>query len=197
VVVDEYPPWVKKYWPLNPGSATGAIFREMIDGDTVSFPGAQWSLDGLQFFDFLGTGFSFANNGLIFSPTDFALKLRVEIVLTGTINLFSCGTDIVCRLVSGNFEVSLNNGTKVYITTADIAKPTGITDPGNHVYVGFIWQGGTLRLCVGNTVGIAATQTVNNAMTDIANGGSNVLQWSNYRGQVVCNNVRTNGSAMA
>lgn len=175
IVVSEYPSWVKKYWPLNPGSATGSAFREIIDGDTANFTGPQWSLDGLQFFDFLGTGFTFPNNGLIFSPTDFALKLRVEIVTTGTINLFSSGTDIVVQLVSGNLRVALNNATKDYITTADIAKPTGITDPGTHVYVGFIWQGGTLRLCVGNTIGISVTQTVNNAMTNIANGGSDVL----------------------
>ena len=172
-----YPPWVKKYWPLNAESVVGGLFTELIDEDSSSsFAGVlQWSLDGLNFFDFLGTGLTFPNNGLIFSATDFALKMRVEIITTGTINLFSCGTDIVVQLVSGNLRVALNNATKDYITTADIAKPSGITDPGNHVYVGFIWQGGTLRLCVGNTVGISVTQTVNNAMTNISNSGSDVL----------------------
>lgn len=174
-VVDVYPSWLKKYWPLNPESATGNAFSEMIDGDTANFSSPSWSLDGLNFFDFLGTGITFPNNGLIFSPTDFALKLRVEIVTSGTINLFSCGTDIVVQLVSGNLRVALNNATKDYITTADIAKPTGINDSGNHVDVGFIWQGGVLKLCVGNTIDIAVTKTVDGAMTNIADSGSDVL----------------------
>lgn len=171
-----YPPWVKKYWPLSQESATGSVFREMIDGDTVTYAGGNWS-NALNFYKWVaGAGpVTWANNGLIFSATDFALKMRVEIITTGTINLFSSGTDIVVQLVAGNLRVALNNATKDYITTADIAKPTGITDPGTHVYVGFIWQGGVLRLCVGNTIGIAVTQTVNNAMTNIANGGSSVL----------------------
>lgn len=178
-VVNQYPTWVKKYWPLSQNSATGSVFREMIDGDTVTYAGGNWSL-ALNFYKWVsGAGpVTWPNNGLIFSATDFALKMRVEIITTGTINLFSCGTDIVVQLVSGNLRVALNNATKDYITNADIAKPTGITDPGNHVYVGFIWQGGALKLCVGNTIDIASTKTVDNAMTNIANGGSDVLLFS-------------------
>jgi hypothetical protein len=175
VNVNSYPTWVKKYWPLNPESAIANAFKEIIDEDTASFTDPKWSLDGLNFFKFTGTGFTFTNNGSIFSTTDLSLKLRCEIVTSGTINLFSIGTDIVVQLVSGNLRVSLNNGTKDYITNADIAKPSGITDPGNHVYVGFTWQSGVLKLCVGNTIDIASTKTVDNAMTNIANSGSNVL----------------------
>jgi hypothetical protein len=132
----------------------------------------QWTLDGLNLFDFLGTGMTFSAISIASWTTDLALKMRVEIVTTGTINLFSIGTDIVVQLVSGNLRVALNNATKDYITTGDIAKPTGITDPGTAVYVGFIWQGGVLTLCVGNDTNVAKTNTVNNAMTDIANSGT-------------------------
>lgn len=174
-VTNAYPSWVKFYWPLSEESATGNVFFEQIVGGTCTYSAdMQWTIDGLNLFDFLGTGATFSAINIAPYTANLCFKMRVEIVLTGTITLFSIGTDIVVQLVSGNLRVALNNATKDYITTEDIAKPTGITDSGNHVYVGFIWDG-TLRLCVGNTVGIAVTQTVNNAMTDISNGGSNVV----------------------
>lgn len=168
----EYPSWVKKYWPLNVEN----VNTELIDSSAASVsPTLHWDIVGLNFFKFQGTGFTFPAINIAAYSQDLSLKLRVEIVTSGTINLFSIGTDIVVQLVSGNLRVALNNATKDYITDADIALPTGITDVGNHVYVGFIWQGGLLKLCVGNTIDIASTKTVDNAMTDILNGGSSVL----------------------
>jgi hypothetical protein len=172
-VVNTPPTWVKFYWPLSAESATGNVFSEQIAGGTCTYGGTmQWTLDGLNLFDFLGTGMTFSAISIASWTADLSLKMRVEIVTTGTINLFSIGTDIVVQLVSGKLRVALNNTTKDYISTSNIAKPTGITDPGTAVYVGFIWQGGVLTLCVGNDTNVAKTNTVNNAMTDIANSGT-------------------------
>lgn len=175
-VVNVYPPWVKFYWPLNAESASANVFSELIAAGTATFSGVpQWTVDGLNMFDFTGTGMTFSAINIAPYIADLCFKMRVKIVLTGTINLFSIGTDIVIQLVSGNLRVALNNATKDYITTADIAKPTGITDPGDDVYIGFIWQGGALKICVGNDTNVSVVQTVNNAMTDIANSGATPL----------------------
>jgi len=169
-IVNSYPTWVKRYWPLNAESATGNTFFEQIVGGTCAFGGTlEWTVDGLNMFNFTGTGMTFTAVDISSWTANLSLKMRVKIVTTGTINLFSIGTDIVVQLVSGNLRVALNNATKDYISTADIAKPTGITDPGDDVYVGFIWQSGTLTLCVGNDTNVAKTNTVNNSMTDISN----------------------------
>jgi hypothetical protein len=101
--------------------------------------------------------------------------MRIEIDLVGTKTIFQISTDIVVELVSGKLRVSLNNNTKQYISTADIAKPTGITDVGNAVYVGFIWRSSTLTLCNGNDVNYTATKTIDGAMTDITDSTSNVI----------------------
>jgi len=169
-VINSFPTWVKRYWPLSAESATGNTFFEQISGGSCAFGGTcEWTVDGLNMFNFTGTGMTFTAVNISSWTTDLALKMRVKIVTSGTINLFSIGTDIVVQLVSGNLRVALNNATKDYISTADIAKPTGITDPGDDVYVGFIWQSGTLTLCVGNDTNVAKTNTVNNSMTDITN----------------------------
>lgn len=175
-VVNVYPPWVKKYWPLNAESATGNVFKELIDNGSGTYAGAmQWSVDGLNCFSFTGTG-------IVFDPIDMApyqsnccLKGWVDINLSGTIPILTIGTDVVFQIVNGKFTVSLNNGTKIYATTANIAKPTGITDPGNRVRISMFWDGVTLRLGVGNNPNVATTPAADGAMTNIANSGANVI----------------------
>lgn len=133
-------------------------FRKLLGSETLTFP----------------------NSGVI-NGANFGVKLRVEIVTTGTHELFSIGADIVVSLVSGKLRVRLSsNGAgyeKDYITTVNISKPVGLDYIDNHIYVGFTWVGGVLTLYndfVPFTVG-QLTKTVDTALTTVNNSAANIL----------------------
>jgi len=167
-----YPDFVKRYYPLY-HEAEGTTFTELINKTTTTKSSPSW--DALKFLSLTGASISFTSSGLP-STSDFALKMRIIIDTSGTKTIFSIGTDIVVELVSGKLRVGLNNNTKQYITNAIIAIPSGITDYlGTAVHVGFIFQSSVLKLCVGNTVDIASTKTIDGAMSDINDSGNDVI----------------------
>lgn len=119
--------------------------------------------------------------GISINQTTFAFKMRVETKLTGTHELFRIGNDILVTLETGKLRVRLSsNGSayqKDYITTANISKPTGITYVDDHIYIGFTFAGGVLKMYndfVEFTSG-QITKTVDTSLTTLNNSGSSIL----------------------
>ncbi len=168
-----YPSFVKKYWPLYHADE-GTTFTEKINSETVTHLSNSWNT--LRFLDLTSDSIIWRNLGLS-STSDLALKMRIVIDLTITKTIFNIGTDIVVELVLGKLRVSLNNNTKQYISTANIAIPLNIGDPAgiDEVWVGFIFRSSTLTLCNGNDVDYTATKTIDGAMSDITDSKSNVV----------------------
>lgn len=122
---------------------------------------------------------TFANLGVI-NGGHFAVKMRVQIITSGTLEIFRIGNDIRMTIETGKLRVRLSsNGSgyeKDYITTANIAKPSGLDYEDNHIYVGFIWDGTNLRLFndfVEFTSG-EITKTVDTSLTNVNNSGGNI-----------------------
>lgn len=123
---------------------------------------------------------TFANSGLI--GADFGVKMRIQIKTTGTFELFKIGDDVLLTLESGKLRVRLSSDgagyEKDYITTVNIAKPTGLDYIDDHIYVGFTWIGGVLTLYndfVPFDDATEITKTVNDSLTTVNNSGSNIL----------------------
>lgn len=123
--------------------------------------------------------------GISINQTTFAMKMRVETKLTGTHELFNIGNDILVTLESGKLRVRLSSNAsayqKDYITTVNISKPAGITYADDHIYVGFTFIGGVLKMYndfVEFTSG-QITKTVDTTLTTLNNSVSNILIGAN------------------
>lgn len=124
---------------------------------------------------------TFSNNGSIIEGEHFGVKMRVQVLTTGTHELFRIGDDIIMSLESGKLRVRLSSDglgyEKDYITTVNISKPAGMDYIDDHIYIGFNWDGSTLTLFndfVPFTAG-QITETVDDALATVNNSSSNIL----------------------
>jgi hypothetical protein len=170
-----YPSYVQWHSPL--GIDTG--LTEVI-GTTTGTINGNIAYAGLQYVDLNGSQ-TITYDGISINQSSFAFKMAVEIVTTGTHELFRIGNDILVTLESGKLRVRLSDDgagyDKDYITTVNISKPTGLSYIDNHIYVGFTWIGGVLTLYndfVPFTAG-QVTETVDDALTNINNSQSDIL----------------------
>lgn len=190
-----YPTYVSRHYSLAPKHFNGTNFIERVVGDlgTISSGSASWTVFptfGARSLDYLnGSGaqsFNFPNNGALFNPANFGVKLRIiSTDITGTRQLFKIGGDIVVTLEAGNLQVVLSADgvaeTKKYITTIDISKPASMNYIDDHIYVGFTWIGGVLTLYndfVAFTVG-QTTKTNDGALTNVNMSTSDVVFMEN------------------
>lgn len=141
---------------------------------------------------------TFANSGVI-NGGDFAIKLRVQTLTTGTHEIFRIGNDIILSIESGKFRCRLSSDgagyEKDYITNVNISKPSGMNYIDDHIYVSMLWNGTTLRMWndfVEFTSG-QITKTVDDALTTVNNSGSNILIGQNatieLRSVSVCSEI--------
>lgn len=175
-----YPTYVSRHYSLAPKHFDGVNFIERVAGDlgTVSSGSATWTVlpaYGARSLDYLnGSGsqsFNFPNNGALFNPANFGVKLRIiSTDITGTRHYWRIGSDAIATLEAGNFQVILSADgvaeTKKYITTADIAKPTGMNYVDDHIYIWFYWDGVDLKLGSEFTE-MAVTKTNDGALTNV------------------------------
>jgi hypothetical protein len=174
----EYPDNVSFHAPL--GSETGIVDVISNVGGSLSSGNFSWAeyqmirLSGSQVL-------TFTNNGSVIEGEHFGVKMRVQILTTGTHELFRIGNDIIMSLVSGKLRVQLSSSgsgyEKDYITSVNISKPTGLDYIDDHIYVGFIWDGATLTLFndfVPFTSG-QVTETVDTALATVNNSSANIL----------------------
>lgn len=142
---------------------------------------------------------TFANNGNVINGAHFSVKMRVEIITSGNRELFKIGNDIIMTIESGKLRVRLSSDgvtyQKDFITTVNISKPVGLDYLDNHIYLGFMWNGTTIRMWndfVEFTVG-QITKTVDNALTTVNNSASNILIGQNaaieLRSVTVCSEI--------
>lgn len=124
---------------------------------------------------------TFPNNGNVINGANFGFKMRVEIITSGTRELFKIGDDIIVTLESGKLRVRLSSDglgyEKDYITNVNISKPVGMDYIDNHIYIAFLWDGSTIRMWndfVEFTAG-EITKTVDDALTTVNNSGANIL----------------------
>jgi hypothetical protein len=176
-----YPSYVQWHAPL--GIDVG--LTEVINETSGSING-NISYSGLQYVDLNGSQ-TITFDGVSINQTNFAWKMAVEIVTTGTHELFRIGNDILVTLESGKLRVRLSDDgagyDKDWITTVNISKPTGLSYVDNHIYVGFTWIGGVLTMYndfVPFTAG-QITKTVDNSLTGnaINNSQSDILTGQN------------------
>jgi hypothetical protein len=163
--VFDYPDYVVEHYPLNQEEQDGTYFNEFITGGTATInstpvytPDAAFGNRTLGFVDLNGSQ-NITNSTAIeidaMDFSDFAIKLRVEIVTTGTHELFRIGDaasnrSIIITLESGKLRVRISadgsTWAKDWITTANISKPASMSYIDNHIYVGVIFAGGTMTL---------------------------------------------------
>jgi hypothetical protein len=179
-----YPSNVLRHYSLSPDSFSSTTTTERVNGDSGTITSAPsfaaiTAFGGrtLDFITFSGSQ-TVTFPGLTgFNTNVFAVKLRVSLTLTGTHELFRIGNDILVTLESGNLRVRLSsNGSayqKDYISTADISKPNA-TWIDDHLYVGFTFNNGTLKL-YNDFNEFSTTKTVDNALTNVNNSGLSVL----------------------
>lgn len=159
-----YPSYVIEHYPLNREENSGLNFNELANGGTavinttpVYTQDAAYGNRTLGFVDLNGSQ-NITNSATLpgtFDPANFGIKLRVEIVTTGTHNLFQIGDavnnkGILITLESGKMRVRLSadgtNWTKDWVRTVNLAKPTGMNYIDNHIYLGCTLIAGTLTL---------------------------------------------------
>lgn len=142
---------------------------------------------------------TFPNNGNVINGAHFSVKMRVEIITSGNRELFKIGNDIIITIESGKLRVRLSSDglgyEKDFITTVNISKPVGLDYLDNHIYLGFMWDGTTIRMWndfVEFTAG-QITKTVDDALTTVNNSGSNILIGQNaaieLRSVTVCSEI--------
>lgn len=174
----EYPDYVTFHAPL--GNEMG--FAEVIAGGVGTINSLP-SYAELEFIRLSGSQtLTFSNSGSVISGEHFGVKMRVQVLTTGTHELFRIGDDIIMSLESGKLRVRLSSDglgyEKDYITTVNISKPTGLDYIDDHIYVGFIWgPSSNLRLFndfVEFTSG-QITETVDDALATVNNSSSNIL----------------------
>lgn len=187
-----YPTYVSRHYSFAHKHFDGVNFIEQVAGDlgTISSGSAQWTVFptfGARDLDYLnGSGsqsFNFPNNGALFNPANFAVKLRIiSTDITGTRQLFRIGNDVIVTLEAGNLQVVLSADgvaeTKKYISTTDISKPVNFNYVDDHIYVGFTWIGGVLTL-YNDFVPFAVTKTNDGALTNVNMSTSDVVFMQN------------------
>lgn len=171
-----YPSYVAWHAPLG----IDTQLTEVIALTTGVMSSGNTSYSGLQFINLSGSQV-ITFSGISINTSSFAFKMAISIVTSGTLELFRIGNDILMTLESGKLRVRLSsNGAgyeKDYITTVNISKPVGITYVDDHIYVGFTFIGGVLRMYndfVEFTSG-EITKTVDTSLTNINNSVSNIL----------------------
>lgn len=173
-----YPSYVSRHYPLDPANYLSLSFDEVVAGEQASINSTPSFTSTLEFVSLSGTQTITAPNESAFNPNVFGVKLRVSLTLTGTHELFRIGNDILVTLESGNLRVRLSSDgatyQKDYISTTDISKPSGIQYVDNHVYVGFTFNNGTLKL-YNDFVEFATTKTVDTSLTNVNNSGDDIL----------------------
>lgn len=190
-----WPDYVTFHAPLDAESGYEEVIGE-IPGTLSSGVPAYWErgfirLNGSQ-------TLTFPNSGVI-SGAHFSVKMRVEIITSGNRELFKIGNDIIMTIESGKLRVRLSSDgvtyQKDFITTVNISKPVGLDYLDNHIYVGFMWNGTTIRMWndfVEFTVG-QITKTVDNALTTVNNSGDDILIGQNaaieLRSVSVCSEI--------
>lgn len=184
-VVLQYPSYVLRHYSLSPDSFSGLNTTERVNGDVgtiTSAPNyAAISAFGgrtLDFITFSGSQVvTFPAINSVINRTQFAVKLRVSLTLTGTHELFRIGNDVLITLESGNLRVRLSSDgvsyQKDYISTSDISKPNA-TWIDDHLYVGLTFNSGTLKL-YNDFNEFSTTKTVDNSLTTLNNSASSVL----------------------
>jgi hypothetical protein len=169
-VVKQYPSWVKRYYPLDDTNIIDNKFVELITGiQSATYSTPQWVVDGRRFLDVLTSGPVWTDSYADLDLTNITISLKAEIVATGTIIMYRKGTDVLIQQVNQFLEVWLNNGQIRYITSAVVAMPTGITEFGNRVRMGFSLVGGVVKLIVGNNTNVTVVKTVDNPITTLTN----------------------------
>jgi hypothetical protein len=142
---------------------------------------------------------TFPNNGTVINGAHFSVKMRIEIITSGNRELFKIGNDIIMTIEDGKLRVRLSSDgvsyQKDFITTVNISKPLGLDYVDNHIYVGFMWNGTTIRMWndfVEFTIG-EITKTVDNALTVVNNSGDDILIGQNsaieLRSVSVCSEI--------
>lgn len=173
-----YPSYVAFHAPL--GYEMG--LTEVISGTagTISGTGAVIYAAERDFIKLNGSQtITFANPGI--NGAAFAVKMRVETLTTGTRELFKIGNDVLFTIESGKLRVRLSSDgvtyQKDYITSVNVSKPVGMDYFDPHLYMGFVWDGSTIRIFndfVEFTSG-EITKTVDNSLTVVNNSGSDIL----------------------
>jgi hypothetical protein len=186
-----YPEYVVKHYPLSKEENSGLDFNEVVRGGTATInstpvftPIAAYGNKDLGFVDLTGSQTITDADGLPegFNYSHFGWKARIELLTTGTHELFRVGNDILVTLESGNLRVRLSSDgvtyQKDYISTTDISKPTNMSYIDNHLYVGFTFNSGTLKL-YNDFVEFTTTKTVDTALATVNNSGSSILKGQN------------------
>jgi hypothetical protein len=177
--VYSYPDNVSFHAPLGPDMG----FTEVISGTTGTLSSGVAAYAERDFIRLTGSQvLTFSNNGSVIGAEHFAVKMRVQVLTTGTHELFRIGNDIIMSLESGKLRVRLSSDgagyEKDYITSVNISKPAGIDYIDDHIYVGFMWgPSGTLRLFndfVEFTAG-EITETVDDFLATVNDSSSNIL----------------------
>lgn len=182
--VSVYPSNVVRHWPLGQEYNKGLTFSERITKGTASInstpvfsPLSSYGNRKLGFVTLSGSQTITADSPTV-NPVSFGVKMRVEVKISGTHQLFRIGDDVLMTLESGNLRVRLSGDgesyQKDYISTADLSKPTDMNYIDDHIYVGFVWNGGVLTL-FNDFVPFSVTETVDDAMSGINLSGSPVL----------------------
>lgn len=173
-----YPDNVSFHAPLGPDLG----YTEVITGTSGTLSSGAPAYGERDFIRLTGSQtLTFANSGSVIEGEHFGVKMRVQVLTTGTHELFRIGDDIIMSLESGKLRVRLSSDglgyEKDYITSVNISKPSGMDYIDDHIYVGFIWDGATLRLFndfVEFTAG-EITETVDDALATVHNSSSNIL----------------------
>jgi hypothetical protein len=173
-----YPDYVTFHAPLDPESG----FQEEINGVPGALSSGTPSYWERGFIRLNGSQtLTFPNNGSVINGAHFSIKGRFEIITSGNRELLKIGNDILMTLESGKLRVRLSSDgvsyQKDYITTVNVSKPVGLDYLDNHIYMGFMWDGTTIRMWndfVEFTSG-EITKTVDNALTTVNNSGANIL----------------------
>lgn len=184
-----YPDYVQRHYPLGQDDYHNGKFYDTIEDDkgeitntTTGLPVKPvWSallnfliLDGTQIITF---------PTVATDPDHFGIKIRIGINLTGTHILARRANDFILSIVSGKLRLQLSSDgitfQKDFITTTNIAKPTGITYVDDHIYGGFtLGPGGLIRLYSRDFEEIdesEITKTVDNALASVNDSLANIV----------------------
>jgi hypothetical protein len=174
-IENEYPSYLKKYYPLFNEPETQAPI-EIIDGDSPTVTGTlSWNFR--KYCEFDGTQTLEYPNYTPSDVTNFAVKARISETLTGgphivrqdnlsdnrfwTMYLNATGLLVVIL-----FDAS-NNIAKNYRTTLPVSKPTGISDIYDELSVGFIFNNGQLDVLFGDGIQ-PVTKVTDDPLTEIS-----------------------------
>jgi hypothetical protein len=171
-----YPSYVAWHAPLG----LDTQLTEVIGVTTGVISSGSVAYSGLQYINLSGSQ-TLTFSGISINTSTFGFKMAISIVTSGTLELFRIGDDILVTIETGKLRVRLSSDglgyEKDYITTVNISKPTGINYIDDHIYIGFTFIGGVLKLYndfVEFTSG-EITKTVDDALTNINNSQDDIL----------------------